>query len=251
MIIASVIGLIFLGFLLILVLKNKNHQQPKTPEKTKPIESLHQPVEAAKSPISQQETNAIIQPKTSGNDIKQTSVKAEIVDKKPFNAAKSPTPQQKTYVSNKPRENNYLISKISNWLSQGKKIYRSNDSRSRFMTETEQKFFNYLKRKFCENNHLFAQVRIGDLMEVNWSVLPSYTKNCDHARYAISSLSVDYVITDSDFKIICAVELDDKSHQNPDRQERDKMVNMAFKSAGIRLLRYKIKYGDRRFLPHP
>lgn len=40
---------------------------------------------------------------------------------------------------------------------------------------------------------------------------------------------------------VCAVELDDKSHQRPERQDRDALVDSALAAAGLRMVRVSAK----------
>ncbi|WP_157919293.1 DUF2726 domain-containing protein, partial [Escherichia coli] len=55
---------------------------------------------------------------------------------------------------------------------------------------------------------------------------------------SISQYHIDFLIVDkSNFSIVCAIELDDSSHDLPDRIKRDNKINMIFKFTGIPLLR--------------
>lgn len=53
----------------------------------------------------------------------------------------------------------------------------------------------------------------------------------------VSQWHCDVVITDRAGRIIAAVELDDRSHQEPKRQRRDLLLEEVLKQAGIPLLR--------------
>lgn len=53
----------------------------------------------------------------------------------------------------------------------------------------------------------------------------------------IQSKHVDFVITDKDLHIKAIVELDDNSHNRPDRQERDNFVNEVLTSVGYKVIR--------------
>lgn len=57
----------------------------------------------------------------------------------------------------------------------------------------------------------------------------------------INRLSVDYVVCRKDSTIIAGIELDDSSHQKPDRREADQRKERAFKAAGVPLLRWSVK----------
>lgn len=56
---------------------------------------------------------------------------------------------------------------------------------------------------------------------------------------AISRKSVDYVVCRKDFSIVAVIELDDKTHEKPDRQKSDEVKDSAFKAVGIEVLRLK------------
>ena len=49
--------------------------------------------------------------------------------------------------------------------------------------------------------------------------------------------SVDYVLCDTDFRILCAIELDDSTHDAEERRNRDRAVNYIFEKAGLPLIR--------------
>ena len=57
----------------------------------------------------------------------------------------------------------------------------------------------------------------------------------------IRSKHIDFALADEDTNIIALIELDDKSHERPDRIERDEFVNAVLKNTGYVLLR---TYGE-------
>lgn len=57
----------------------------------------------------------------------------------------------------------------------------------------------------------------------------------------INRMSIDFLICNKDFNIITAVELDDKSHEKPERIKADKKKNKALADAGIKLIRWNVK----------
>jgi very-short-patch-repair endonuclease len=63
-------------------------------------------------------------------------------------------------------------------------------------------------------------------------------KDYMHHFNRIRQKSVDFVLVDkSSMTTTLAIELDDRSHNYPDRIRRDEMVNQAFRAAGLPLLR--------------
>lgn len=56
----------------------------------------------------------------------------------------------------------------------------------------------------------------------------------------INRMSIDYLVCDKDFSIIAAIELDDSSHNKPNRIEADNKKNKALLDAGVRLIRWHV-----------
>ncbi len=80
---------------------------------------------------------------------------------------------------------------------------------------------------------IFTQIRMADLMLVKKG---TDARNSHQGK--INQRYIDFVLCDKQWlSPILAIELDDKSHDHPDRQERDAFVNAAFAAAGLPLLR--------------
>ncbi len=81
-----------------------------------------------------------------------------------------------------------------------------------------------------------CQVRMIDIIKPD----PRLTSRAFfQARASIFQKHLDFVICRTDnSRIICAIELDDASHQRPERQKSDQLKNKAFKQAQIPLIRY-------------
>jgi hypothetical protein len=56
----------------------------------------------------------------------------------------------------------------------------------------------------------------------------------------ICQLSVDFLVLKPDTSIVAAVELDDRSHERPDRRDADARKEHALWSAGVPLLRWHV-----------
>ena len=52
----------------------------------------------------------------------------------------------------------------------------------------------------------------------------------------VSSKHVDFLICDKDLHIKCIIELDDNSHNQKDRQERDTFVDQILTSVGYKII---------------
>ena len=102
------------------------------------------------------------------------------------------------------------------------------------MTYTELLFFRKLK-KVTDNLDLlvFPQVDLERIIQVSDNNLAD--------RNRIKSRSIDYTIVSSkDCKIICCIELDDKSHNTEKAKQIDEFKNELFKKVNIPLHRIKV-----------
>ena len=106
--------------------------------------------------------------------------------------------------------------------------------RGPLVTRSELKFYRALKHAVKERWTIMAMVRIADLLAVR-SGTPKHLAWFNR----IACKHVDFVLCDPEtLEPRLAIELDDESHQRPDRQERDEFVNAAFAAAGFPLARF-------------
>lgn len=106
-----------------------------------------------------------------------------------------------------------------------------------FLTRAEHEFYDVLLAAVGDTYHIFAQVHLS-------TVLSSHRngKNNRAALAHINRKSVDFVLCDKNYiSPKLAIELDDKSHERPDRQLRDKEVERILADAGLPLLRIENK----------
>lgn len=98
------------------------------------------------------------------------------------------------------------------------------------LTIAEKQFYNILK-KYIRNEYLI----------IPQAVLSSFI-DCNEFMYRnkINRKTVDFIIVDRQFNVICAIELDDRSHDKYNRKKRDAFVNSLFANVGIKLLRIKM-----------
>lgn len=107
------------------------------------------------------------------------------------------------------------------------------ESRGKLLTRSERQFFTALRHAVKDQWTVFAMVRVADLIHVKKGT-PKHLSW--HNR--ISCKHVDFVLCEPDqLQPQLAIELDDPSHQRPDRQRRDEFLNQAFQDAGFPLLR--------------
>jgi len=90
----------------------------------------------------------------------------------------------------------------------------------------------YLTLKTITTDTIFTKVRLEDIIEVKPGT-PEY-----HAyRNRIKSRHVDFVLCDPQTgEIKGAIELNDKSHNQQYRKERDEFIRTALQAAGIKLV---------------
>ncbi|EGR0468572.1 DUF2726 domain-containing protein [Vibrio cholerae] len=98
-------------------------------------------------------------------------------------------------------------------------------------SKAEQNFLNQINRKLPDNLSVMCKVRLADLC------LPSDSSNIA-AFNKVSRKHVDFVLIEkATSKIVCAIELDDKSHNSYGAMKRDREKDHALVSAGISLHR--------------
>jgi hypothetical protein len=105
-------------------------------------------------------------------------------------------------------------------------------------TKSEREFFLVLKDILPSNLHIFAKVRVADVL------LPKNCKDKSRWRSAFNKVACkhfDYVVCDERLNILFAIELDDKSHNRKDRVKRDIFINSAAKGAGFKLYRIPLQ----------
>ena len=116
----------------------------------------------------------------------------------------------------------------------GRLPYRA---RGRLVTKSELRFYKSLTKAVQDDFEIFAMVRIADLLRVE-----DGTNNRRKWLNKILAKHVDFVICEHGSLVprVC-IELDDRSHQRPDRIERDEFLDSAFESAGLPLLRIAVQ----------
>lgn len=106
-----------------------------------------------------------------------------------------------------------------------------------FFNSSEQMFFNILNCHLDAHRHtVFPKVRLGDLVSVEQGADNHYGM---WAR--IRSRHVDFVVWDLvDKKIVCAIELDGKSHNSAKAKKGDEFKDDVFVAAGLPLHRVSV-----------
>lgn len=114
-------------------------------------------------------------------------------------------------------------------------------AKKRFMSPSEHRFFLHLQSIYGEENYVFAQVRLVDVINPCTDRYKENSKEWLALFRQVSQWHLDFAIVDKrDCHVVCVYELDDKTHLRKDRLRRDKIFNVALKSAGINFYRVKI-----------
>lgn len=111
--------------------------------------------------------------------------------------------------------------------------------------------YNYKARPFFfskAENAFFQTIKTNTILK-DYPVFPKAClidilnpENSQSARNKIDRKHIDFLVCKPNYfnPLIC-IELDDKTHQRPDRQERDYFINTALKNAGIPILRIPVQ----------
>ncbi|WP_168016068.1 DUF2726 domain-containing protein [Halomonas salinarum] len=120
-------------------------------------------------------------------------------------------------------------------------------ARSHLMSPTERDVYKVLEKAYGDRYYIMCQVRVVDLIQPNISKYHKSSKEFLSLFRQISQWHFDYVLCHrEDFKFFCALELDDPSHERPDRVKRDRIINRVCKEAGLRLERIEINHKERK-----
>lgn len=106
-----------------------------------------------------------------------------------------------------------------------------------FLSRAEHECYDALVEAVGQEYRIFAQVHLPTLLDnkVNG-------QNWRAALAHINRKSVDFVLCDKAYiSPKLAIELDDKTHERPERQERDREVERILREAGVPLLRLENK----------
>lgn len=113
------------------------------------------------------------------------------------------------------------------------------EKQSPFLSPAERSFLGVLEQAVQGQFRIFCKVRMSDIIK------PGSGMSAGEWRTALNRIQnkhVDFVLCTKDtVEIEGVAELDDKSHQRDDRQERDGLVDAAMKQAGIPIFHFSVK----------
>ncbi|MCO5044386.1 MAG: DUF2726 domain-containing protein [Verrucomicrobia bacterium] len=123
----------------------------------------------------------------------------------------------------------------------GEKKVHSYERKPSLMSPAERLFFASLEQAIGGHFRLFSKVRLADIVRVESG---GDRSSWQSAFNAIQSKHVDFLAVDpASTEIKFAVELDDRSHQKQNRQDRDAFVDQVLTGAGIPIFRFAAKRG--------
>lgn len=104
------------------------------------------------------------------------------------------------------------------------------------VNQSERSAWALLQSVDLGHSHVFAKVRLEDIVKASaWDNRTYWA-----ARGRIRSRHVDFLLTDSEFRPILAVEVDGGSHRTSRATLVDEVKNRIFASAGVPLLRLRV-----------
>ncbi len=107
------------------------------------------------------------------------------------------------------------------------------DIRKTLISKSEQGFYNAIKSSVPEGYCVFPQIN-----------LASFIDRTDDARFHNELFrNVDFLITDAEYAPKFIIEINDQTHLNNDRKERDEKVQKICEEAGIPILKLWTSYG--------
>jgi hypothetical protein len=118
----------------------------------------------------------------------------------------------------------------------------------------ERSFLGVLHQAVGGNAAIFGKVRVADVVEPRTGLNRS---DRQRAFNKISGKHFDFLLCDKgDLSVICAIELDDRSHQSKSRHQRDEFLQGVCEAAGVPLVQvpamsgYVIDVVKRLIAPH-
>jgi len=111
--------------------------------------------------------------------------------------------------------------------------------RNTLFTPAERSFLAVLERVLPPGVRVFGKVRLADIFGVKSGAEKGERQG---AFNRISRKHVDFLLVRTDdLAPLAGIELDDKSHEEEDRQARDAFVDEVFKSAGLPILHVPVQ----------
>jgi DNA-directed RNA polymerase subunit RPC12/RpoP len=138
-----------------------------------------------------------------------------------------------------------LFAVVALLLQRSKKSLQKNiesnfyEKRDDFFTKAERSFFGVLQQAVEPHYKIFGKVRLADVVKVKSGLSQSIRQT---SLNRITSKHIDFVLCDpKTLAVVCAVELDDSSHQKEDRKHRDDFVDATLQSVGVPIVHFPVR----------
>ena len=107
-------------------------------------------------------------------------------------------------------------------------------------TPAERSFFGVLEQAVGKDFRLFGKVRVADVL----APIDGLNKSAWQTAFnKINRKHFDFVLCSTDdLSVLCAIEFDDKTHQQKNRQDRDEFLASACIAAGVPLISFQAKH---------
>lgn len=113
-------------------------------------------------------------------------------------------------------------------------------SRGHLLSPAERSFLGVLERALQEECRVMAKVRLADVIKTRTGLGPGKRQS---AFNKIQGKHLDFVLcSPGDYAVLGAVELDDSSHADQRRKDRDEFVDQALRSAKIPIWRFRASH---------
>ena len=133
-----------------------------------------------------------------------------------WHLASSPCEYNKTIVKSMIIENHYLY-----------------DAKKVLISNSEQSYYSVILSALPSGYHAFPQVNLASFI----------VKNDDSPFHNELFRNVDFLVTDAKYQPLFIIEINDQTHLNADRKERDEKVKRICEEAGIPIVRFWTSYG--------
>ncbi len=99
--------------------------------------------------------------------------------------------------------------------------------RSSVMNNTESAFFFELQKQLPNNYYIFPKMRVADIIETKSG------RGYSHMRNSVLPKHIDFLICDSYFKPIVAIEVNGGYHNSHRQEQKDSIKKQIFEDAGL------------------
>lgn len=107
------------------------------------------------------------------------------------------------------------------------------------LTDAELQLFNFMKNNLCQVDRIeiMPKVRLADVATLDTRITTDKSY-----LWKVTSKHIDFLICKADtLDIICAVELDDYTHETPEAKEKDMFIMQVLDTVGIKTVRIRTR----------